>query len=220
MSTATVQDPWEVEVKQGGDGNFEVCPAKNQAGHIIGLIDMGHHRVDRKDDKTGEMKTRDERKLAIFYEVTSKQTNGDPFVLVERFTYSMNDRSNLYALVKNLTGATPAANSKFSVASLIGMPVMVNVTHGKSKADKAYASVSSVAQFPEGIPVPPRHHEPFSWSVMSGEPFPANLDYLPWVFGTPVKDLVAQSREMKERQVASARATQAADGFDANDPPF
>lgn len=226
MSTATQQntqqaaaDPWTVKVGGGGQGgDYVLCPAGNYRGTIIGLYDIGTQHVNRPDGSA-----RDLRRLVIVFELAKKRPDGQPFVLGERYTFSMNEKANLYGLVTNVLGAKLKDGDTFSVAGLLGQPVMVTVTHtskGEGEGAKTYHNVGAVSPFPEDMAdaVPKPTFLPARWSVAEGTPFPAGREYLPHIYGESIQALAEGSAEWRKR--AGASSARAAVGADDPDIPF
>ncbi|HVW00032.1 MAG TPA: hypothetical protein VHB77_06825 [Planctomycetaceae bacterium] len=185
-------DPWEVEVP-APSGNYAVCPASNYAGTIIAVIDIGHHEAE--NDKGEKYLS---RKLIIAVELKKLQPDGQPFILAERYTFSMSEKSNLFKLVSNLKGVKLNQGDKFSPRTLLGTPVMVNVTNGQSAKGKSYHNIGAIAAFPEGMEAPKPVHEPFMWSVKQPGPIPA-FEGFPFVYGESIGALCRQSEERKSQ---------------------
>lgn len=221
MSTATQQntqqaDPWTVKVGGGGQGgDYVLCPAGNYRGTVVGLYDIGTQHVNRPDGSA-----RDLRRLVLVFELVKKRPDGQPFVLGERYTFSMNEKANLFALVTNVLGAKLKDGDTFSVAALLAQPVMVTVTHtskGEGEGAKVYHNVGAVSQFPEDMAdaLPKPTHPPELWSVSGGAPFPPGREYLPLLYGESVQALAEGSAEWKKRAAPAAPAA----GEDDR-PPF
>jgi hypothetical protein len=216
MSTATngtqvKGNPWDMTVGGGGGGgDYVCCPPGNFPGAIVAMFDVGFQ--PEKDMKTGTMTER--RKLVMVFELNKKQPDGKPFVLAKKYTWSMNEKSNFYKDVVNITGARFKEGEKFNPLSLVSVPVMVNVTN-TSNGEKTYHDISSVSQYPEGFPTPPEPtHEALAWSVMTGDPIPAGLEWVPFVYGKSIQALAEESAEWKKKANPAA-----ATGND-DDPPY
>lgn len=199
VQTPMANDPWSMEVGGGGgNGDYVLCPPCNGGGVVVGIFDIGTQIVPKQAGGTQE-----QRKLVLAFELSRKRPDGKPFVMVERYTWSMNDRSNFFALVTNLTGKTYKEGEKFNPLSLLGLPAMVSVTNS-TVGDKTYHNIGTVAQFPDGFPAVVATHKPIAWSVMTGEAFPSGLDYLPFVYGKSIESLVKESIELRGRGAAAS----------------
>ncbi len=110
----------------------------------------------------------------------------------------MRDSSNFYALVSGLLGKKLKDGEKFNPLSLLGGPCMVNVSNSQ-KGDKTYHNISAVTQFPDGFPPPKAIHQPLSWSIMQGQPFPTGTEWFPYIYGKSIKQMADTSAEAKRR---------------------
>jgi hypothetical protein len=212
MSTAssmqhTGADPWTMEATSGGGGgDFEVCPAGNIPATVIGLFDIGY----QDEDYNGERK--EVRQVVVVYEMSKKQTTGQPFVMGQKFTWSLNAKASFRKMVESLTGTTFAESQKFDPRTLVGMPCMVQVAHDKKTKDgkeRVYPKISAVAQFPDGLPAPSAVREPIVYSVVTGEPFPAGTEWLPFIYGANIRDLASAGRRTPRVGGFSAPASSA-----------
>ena len=213
QAPTTAQDPWKIPVTTGGQGDFELCPAGNYPGTIVALIDAGFH--DAQDMKSG--KPYERRILIVAFEITKKKKDGTGFILAERFTWSMANNSNFFQLACNLTGPKREGET-FDPRVLVGMPVMVQVTNStveKNGKSNTYHNIGTVAQFPEGLPVPIPTRPGITWSVMEGKPKP-ELSWLPYVYGESVSGIIDKSAEAKAGRIPAAGAVE----VEENKPPF
>lgn len=207
-------DPWSMEVTTGGGGEYELCPPGNYPGCICAMIDVGSHDANDKDGKPYQR-----RLLVLAYELSEKKKNGEPFILAERYTWSMSNNSNFYTLAVNLTGPKKEGE-RFDPRSLLGMYVMVQVTNqqtSKNGKTKTYHNIGTVAQFPKGLPFPQTVRKPIAWSVMQNEP-PPDTSWLPYVYGESVSKMIEASHEFHAGKVPATAA--AASLPEADRPPF
>jgi hypothetical protein len=130
--------------------------------------------------------------------LVKKRPDGAPFVVMRRYTKSLNEKSNLYKELCNLLGSRLKDGEKFNPSKLVGFPVLVAVTN-KQEGERTYHDVSSIAQYPEGFPPIAPTYPRVVWSVLTGEPFPAGLDWLPYVYGKSIETLARMSHEAKAR---------------------
>jgi hypothetical protein len=209
-------NPWDIPVGGGGaGGEYVCCPPGNFPGTIVGIFDIGYQA--EKDMKTQTLVER--RKVVLIYELAKKQPDGKPFVLAKRYTWSMNEKSNLYKDVTNITGARFKEGEKFNPLSLLGVPVMVNVTNTQS-GEKTYHDITALSQFPEGFTVPTPTHEQTAWSVCTNEPFPDGMEWLPFVYGKSIKTLAEESVEFKNRSDDPIATSTASNPGTDDDIPF
>lgn len=191
------KDPWSVKVGGSGSGDFkyELLVEGTYPGTIVGLYDIGEHEV--KDMKKGE--TYLSRKLIMVFEMDEKKSNGEPFVLVQRYTFAMVKTAHLYKLAKNVLGSKFREDATdFNVLPLMGCPVMVAVSNTKV-GDKSYHNVESVSSYPKGFPAPESHMTQVAWSVSSDEPLPDSAASLPFIYGKSIRQLAEESQEWKAR---------------------
>lgn len=186
---------WSMTVGSGGGGNgdYVCCPPGNYAGTIVGIFDVGTQNEQVKDAGVKPI-----HRLVVVFELAKKRPDGRPFILAKKYTWSMRDNSHLYRDVISITGHAFRDGEQFNPTSINGLPVSISVSNTQS-GDKCYHDVSSVAQMLEGSTPPQPTHRPVSWSVLSGDPFPAGLDWLPYVYGKSVQDLANASVEAKAR---------------------
>lgn len=188
MSMAT--SPWKKKVSESGDGDFVPCPPGNHPGRVAAIFDVGHHA------EVFNGKAKDTQKLVIVFELSKKDSNGKPYCMAVRYTFSTNEKSNFFKVVQSMLGRAFQPGEEIDVESLLGLVVLVNVVH-KPSGDKTYANVTSVSCYPEGMPQPTFQHEPILWSIqeLPGRPFPEQ-GWLPRVYGKPIKQVVEESREV------------------------
>jgi hypothetical protein len=221
---------WTMEATSGGGGggDFAVCPAGNHPGTIVHLFDLGIQTTSYAGQEE------EKRQIAIVVELAKKKPNGDPFVMAERYNWSLNEKAAFRGMVESVTGLNFDDGSKFNpVRDLLGKPVMIMVTNssnGKEGKDaRTYANIKGLSQFPENFPAPEPTLPIVKYRVQSGQPFPAGLDWLKdaRVYGKTIEDLAASSKEVRERALrANAGAVPQAEARTAeskavgDDAPF
>jgi hypothetical protein len=204
MSSAT--SIWATKVSEGTGGDFEKCPPANHAAQVVGMFDVGHHDVLRTDKKTNASKMVETRQVVIAYELAELQSNGRPFVMTERLTFSLHKESNLLARVVNITGASLTPGETFDPTAILGRPVFVNVVHKKNgDGTKTYANMTSVSQPPRGIPMPAFKYTPILWSIQESKTLP-DASWLSDVFcyGKSLESIVSESREFMGLPIGNA----------------
>lgn len=198
VASMTSGNVWEMTVPEAG-GDYTPCPAGTFPGRICALIDCGHHPEEKTDDKTKVKSIVDTHKLILVFEITKTQPNGQPYTLPMKLTWSMHEKSKFYELVCGITGMKLASGQKFNPLSLLGKNVSVSVVQSPSKKDssKFNSNIGSVSQWMDGVPeITTWKHEPMSWSIREGIPFP-DLAWLPKVYGQSIKEFVESSCESR-----------------------
>ena len=200
-------DPWEMTAGSAGSKqDFQPCTPGVHRGVIVGLFDVGFQtEYNREKNQYVEV-----RKVILIVELAKKRPDGSgPFVLANRYTWSMRDNSNFYKMVTNVLSKRFAEGEKFSPLSLIGKPVMAAVSNTQN-GEKTYHNLDSLTAYPEDMPEIEPIHTPISWSVQSGVPFPDNTGWLPWVYGKTIYDLVKESAEWRRKGADNGAAQSAA----------
>jgi hypothetical protein len=196
----------------GAQGEYVLCPAGNYPGVIVGIFDIGWQKYTGFDGTT-----REDRKLVLVFELAKKRPDGKPFILAERYTWSMNEKANFYKLVVNITGSRFRDGDNFDPRTLSGKPVMINVTNSQN-GEKTYHNIGSASQFPEGFPPPAATIAPILWSVATEEPLPVIADTFPFIYGQSIRSLADDSAEAKRRREGangpSSSATKLAEKID------
>lgn len=217
-TTATSHDPWEMEVGSGGSGgDYVLCPAGNYPANIVGMLDVGHQDETKQDGSPYQS-----RKLVVAFRLAKKRPDGKPFILAERYTWSMKDNSNFYALACGLTGQKFKDGEKFNPKSILGACCMVQVTNAtvtKNGKEKTYHNIGGVAQFPEGLPAPAVDMAPLAWSVMEGKPLP-DVSWVPFVYGDSIQKMVESSAEFRAGKIPSAKPATPSETEKSDDIPF
>src|SRR5262245_46750833 len=125
MSTATIDD-WTMEVPKPSQGDYVLCAAGNYPATVTAVIDTGTH-----EEKSQQGPNRKVRKLVIAFELKKQRPDGRPFILADRYTWSMSEKSNFYGVVCGIIGRKFKEGEKFDPRLLLGVPVMLNVTNSQ-----------------------------------------------------------------------------------------
>lgn len=194
-------NPWEVKASSGGGGEGErfLCPAGNHAGMITALIHAG-----TVSNNFGESANT----IILAYQLLKRREDGKPYVLADKYTFSLNTKANFRKVVESVIGRTLADGEPFDPRDLVGRMVLVGVKHAPSKdGTKTYDNIASIGPLPDGFPSPSVDqfdHDPIVWSVFDGIPFPAReAEWLPWVYGQSVQSIVENSAEVRARQTSN-----------------
>lgn len=226
----------EITVGMSENKQFEVLEPDTYVGRCYMLVDLGTHSAEFKDDKTGQMKKREVRKVRLGWEIPTKMRDFgkgklEPSVIGREFTASLGGDSKPSKLLEVIQGwrgkpFTPDEKKKFSLNKLIGAPALLSVIHAQSRAGNVYAKLNSVAKVPAGMPIPDPALKPVIYSVSEGAG--GAFNELP----NFIKETIMASKEWRESfqqpaapvptptlAVAQA-ATQAAEAQAEDDVPF
>lgn len=137
----------------GGGADFAPLPA----GTYIGICDMV---VDVGVQPGSGMYPKPKRQVFIRWEFPAERVDFErdgkkqsgPAVLGKTYTASMNEKATLRHDLESWRGMafTDEQAEAFDVASILGKPCMINVTHTQ-KGDKTYANVTSVGKLMKGV---------------------------------------------------------------------
>src|SRR5262245_46269249 len=132
MSTATIDD-WTMEVPKPGQGDYVLCPAGNFPATIIAVIDVGTHEETNQNNR----EARKVRKVVLAFELKKQKPDGKPFILADRYTWSMSEKAKFYGIVCGVIGRKFREGEKFDPRMLLGTAVMLNVSND-TKGEKTY----------------------------------------------------------------------------------
>jgi hypothetical protein len=205
-------DPFEMTVPEPQtSANFEPCPPGNHVATIVGVFDVGTHSEEY------EGKHKDQKKMVICFELQKTKADGKHFIVSKSYTMSMGDKSNWFKFVTGITAQRFKSGDKFTARSMVGVPCMIMMTNEKKtdgEKERIFEKVESIAQYPEGLPIPTTYRPPVIWSPHYGTPLP-DTSWVPKIYGDSVKDLVEQSKEFQAGKVAESSDPKAEDK-----PPF
>jgi hypothetical protein len=195
--TQSVINPWLMQVPSSGGAEYMLLAPDTYSGTIIWVIDVGH-QIDKfnKEETTAEV-----HQIVLVFELTERRPDGKPFLLSRSYTWSLHEKANFYKLVNAVTSRTFNENEWFDPRDLLGKPVAVQVTNsssGSAATEKTYHRVEHVAAPPKGMPASRPENALFSYSVVVGGEFRPPFE-APHIYGQPIKDLIAASREARAR---------------------
>lgn len=151
----------------------------------IGVADLGD-QFYKEYEKTC-------RKVALVFEIPSESDGeGRSRQLSQRYTFSVNKKSNLYSLLNSWTNKNMSEQEmqELDLFSLIGSSCLINV----SVTEKGYNKIEAVMSLPKGMP-PLQSAAPVIKYDMDVDGFEGAVwDGLPdWI-----RDMVRQSKQYRE----------------------
>jgi hypothetical protein len=133
-------------------GNFELCPSDTHIATCYRIIDLGTQRVEFTK---GEPKF--PHQCMLSWELAAKMSDGRPFSIHKRYTYSSHEKSALRIDLESWRGKafTPDDYSKFKFSNLLAKSCLMGIIHETGKNGKVYANISSIMKLPTGMTAPP-----------------------------------------------------------------
>ena len=175
-----------------GNGEYhEQPPAGNHPAVLIGLIDLGTH----EESFQGQKPTK-KRKVMLVWELTTEKMSGMKdanHVIANRYTFSMHPKAGLRKVLESWRGKKYGDDEQVDVSAVLGKPCLLSVTHSTA-GDRLYANVAGVQSVPKAMAVPAAQRTPVSWLV--GGALSDLPDWLPYIYGEPVIDVVKRCREL------------------------
>lgn len=146
-------------IVSGSSGKeFAIHPAQVVAARCTRIIDLGTH------DSEFEGKKKKKHEVAFCFESSElmPETEGDyagkPFMMIQRYTFSLSDKANLRKALESWRGRpfTPAELDGFNLHNVLGKGCMLNITHsdGAKTKGKIYANVTSIMPLMKGMAAP------------------------------------------------------------------
>lgn len=179
---------------------YTPAPAGTHPARCVQIIDLGtqhNHFFDKS-----------QHKILVGWELPltcNKNDDGNPFLMWQRYTMSLNDKSHLYKDVKAWRGLSDnEIVNGFKLTELIGMPCMLNISHemvDKGGQTRVYANVAAVMKLPENFDIPDQHHKSIVFDIDKWDQ--AVFD----TFSDNLKNTIMASAEYQAR-VESHQATE------------
>jgi hypothetical protein len=162
-------------------GDFEKAPPGNHPAVLVAIIDLGVQESEYQG-----VKKYDER--AYFcWELTSEKTaQGKNHIIGIDLTVSMNEKAKLRKWIEAWRGKKLNEGEEFDITKLLGQKCLLSVAE-----NKGYSKVDGVAGVPKGMTVNAPEHTPILWSIEEDEGKNPIPDWLPWLYGSKLADVVA-----------------------------
>lgn len=132
----------------------QLPPAGTHVARCYSIIDLGTH------EKIWEGKTRKAHEIRVSWELPLETADfgkghEEPFSVHKTYTLSLSEKANLRHDLEAWRGRsfTEAQLQSFDVATVLGVPCMVTVTH-VTKKDNTYANATAITGLPKGMTCP------------------------------------------------------------------
>ena len=126
---------------------FEPAPAGSYQGVCVDVVDLGI--VESTWD--GEVKR--QHKIAVVWQIGAPMRDGRPFLVRERYTLSLGDRSRLRPMLESWRGRafSEAELDGFDVESVLGANCLLSIIHKQGTKGGTFANVASVSPLIKGM---------------------------------------------------------------------
>lgn len=134
-------------------GNFELTPAGTYMARCYRFIDLGSHEQEFQGESKGL-----KRLVMIGFEIAGEtMSDGRPFSIHKRYTWSTHEKSNMRKDLESWRGAkfndADFGPGGFDVKNLLGVPCTLTVVHSENDG-KQYANISGIGKAMKGVEVP------------------------------------------------------------------
>jgi hypothetical protein len=180
-----------MKISKPNGGDFKPAPSGTHAAVCIKFIDLGTQATEWQGQ------TKHQRKVMLSWELPHEQmSDGRPFIINQRYTWSMHEKSVLRKHLEAWRGKPFAdadfeGDTAFDTRKLLGVPCSLIVSN-TAKNGNTYANVESVGPLPKGMARPEPTNELLYFSLDSFDPL---------TFGKlsqGLKDVVMKSPEYEQ----------------------
>lgn len=126
--------------------NFVPHPEGQVRAVCVDVVDLG------MVDTTFQNKSKKKHKCRIVFQTEAKMEDGKPFLLMARYTVSLNEKGWLRPFLESWRGKSfdPEELKGFDLETLIGVNAVVQVVH-KKEGEKTYANISAIMKPMKGM---------------------------------------------------------------------
>jgi hypothetical protein len=174
------------------EGDYELPPAGMHPAVLIGIIDLGTH------NQVYNGQSSEVRKLLFCWELVGEpNSKGETFVVSQDYTWSLNRKSKLRALVESWL-AKGLDEGDFELGQFLGQSCLLSLAEGTSNSGKKFVEIAAIGPPPRGFIVPPASRTPFTFalagwpSAVQDPPVPS---WVPKLYGRLVLDEIKGSKE-------------------------
>lgn len=133
--------------------DFELPPAGTHLAVCYRVIDLG------TQDSSYQGQTKKQHKVLLSWELPDeKMSDGRPFTISQRYTWSMSEKAALRRDLESWRGKpfTEAdfGEHGFDIRNILGVGCLLTVVH-VGKNGKTYANISSIGRLMKGMQTPP-----------------------------------------------------------------
>jgi hypothetical protein len=125
------------------ENNYENAKAGVYIGVVVDVIDLLNVPTQNGPKNF----------VRIIWVLDQNDSKGKPYRVMKQVSASLNEKSNLYKVAKNVFGVPPNP-SRFDTESFMGRANQLFVTVEKAKNGKDYSNVEGILPLPNGAVIP------------------------------------------------------------------
>lgn len=131
-----------------GGGDFELAPIGTHLAVCYRVVDLG------TQETTFDGQTKHAHKVLLCWELPDeKMSDGRPFIIQSRYTWSMHEKANLRKHLEAWRGVAFSekdfGKGGFDIKNILGKPCILTVVHAEHTG-KTYANVAGVGKLMKG----------------------------------------------------------------------
>lgn len=192
-----------------GGGDYEVIEQGSHPAVLVALIDCGSRM---KTFPGSQPKLTHE--VYLCWELPGMIMSGTTrnHTIARMYTLSFHEKAGLRKLIEQWRGSTFRENEEFDLASIVGKPCLLSVTHKQTNSGNTVAIIGGVMRLPNGMPAPKAAFPHVVYEVAKGVEPPAN-NWLPRVWHdvtgqmASIAEYVSSSYEWQGRPLPTAGQT-------------
>lgn len=179
-----------LKVKRKAVSNIPPLPGGTYMGVCIAVVDLGEQYDQYNKQKQGKYVDQ----CMFIFEIPAERVDVDGeskprWISSKRMSQSLNEKSNLYALLESWRGVPLGDANEFDLPEMLGRPAMLTITLKERKDGTPCNQLTTVTGLPKGIPAPQPESELICFDA--DEPDAEALSKLPeWV-----QDIIAKSTQ-------------------------
>jgi len=143
---------------------FELAPAGTHLAVCYRVIDLGTQK------STYNGKEKEQHKILISWELADEMmTDGKPFIIGQRYTWSMSEKATLRKHLESWRGAAfqdkdfAGPPNGFNIRNILGKGCILTIAH-KEEGDRTYANITGIGKLMKGMTSPmPTNTQMFLW---------------------------------------------------------
>lgn len=103
------------------------------------------------------------------YPIFNEEKGPQPYVITQKYTYVLSEKSNLFKLIERWTKASKPSKDEllaYDISTLLGKPCNITIEHGESKSGKAFVEIVLLSSPVKPKPGQPGYDKPMNELVL------------------------------------------------------